>query len=147
MKIKIPYHIRFSTFVWLLSVFITATFFTLASLSKAGIFGGPWGMFQLMVGIGFVCSIPCWILLCIASWKINQGEMTEQKKKIIINVIAVILTFALFTILFYSTRLLRFGITAPIAYSLTITLGIWIFPLQRKNYVKWEEHILDDNIF
>lgn len=148
MKIKIPNYLKFSTFVWLTSVFLTATFLMMGGVSNAGLLGGKWNMFTLIISISFGCSIPNWILLSISTWKVNKLQMTERKKKIIINAIAVILTFLLFFILSLWSRLIGFSFGAPFAYSLTLTLGIWIFPLQNKTTdMIWRENILDDNIF
>jgi len=148
MKIRIPNYLKFSTFVWLLSVFLTATFFMLQDSSASGLLGGKWKMFSLILNISLGCSIPNWILLCIFTWKVDKLQMTEQKKKIIINAFAVILTFLLFLVLFFWSSLFGFSLGAPLAYSLTLTLGIWIFPLQNKTTdMIWKEDILDDNIF
>lgn len=145
MKIRIPNYLKFSTFVWLLSVFLTASIFVFSDPSKSNFFGGPLQMFSLMLSISLVCSIPNWILLCIATRKVDQLVMHERKKKIIINLFAVIITFLLFLILPYFINL-RLAWTAGFPYSLTLTLGIWIFPLRNKTTDKlWEEHILDDN--
>ena len=147
MKIRIPQHLKFSTFVWLVSVFITAASFMLFDSPNSKFLGGSWDIFFLMISISLVCSIPNWILLCIASWKVNKLHITERKKKVIINAIAVGLTFLLFLILPFFIGL-KLAWTAGIPYSLTLTLGIWIFPLRnKKTDFLWKEHILDDNIF
>ncbi len=148
-------HFSFATKVWLISAFLSPLLFGI----YIGIIDGDiiesFGIALVMIPFGLVLSVPNWLIFIFAIKGINRLQLEVTEKKIIINCIAIVMTFTLFMIIFQGDLnfdLEFLGITLP--YCSTLTLGIWrcdliapIFPDQKKVPTPNQgflEDILDD---
>ena len=154
-------HFKYASNVWLTSATLTPFFAGLIF----SIFGENLGYDFLMIvgvsiGFGLVCSIPNYLILLYFVWVINSTKMTALKRKIIINIISILLTLALFIFIFQDEMAgdVIDALGFSFAYSLTLTFGIWFFNLDRQVQeevfekkqlpkIKMLEDILDDEIY
>ncbi len=158
MKI-VSNHFKYASNVWLTSALLTPCFFGfIIGLLEGGVMEMPM-IIGLAILFGTLCSIPNYLIFLFLVWKINTTQLAKTEKKIILNIIGVVLTFALFIAIFHQTNEIDFeGIYFSVAYSLTISFGVWIFNLDRQvpetliekkrlPKVKMLEDILDDDIY
>ena len=156
-----PNSLKYATNVWLTSAILTPFFGGIFfSFVSDGLGNDFLIIVGLAIGTGLVCSIPNYLILLYFVWVIHSKNMTIIKKKTIINIISVLLTFALFLFFFQDEMngdimdLLGF----PLAYSATLTFGIWFFNLNRQDSeelleqqqlpkIKMLEDILDDEVY
>ena len=152
-------HLTFSTKVWAFSALVTPT--------VAGFFIGIFGPFSLeppfaglffVAPAGLILSIPNYYILILCAWQINISKLSLFEKKIILNLISIILTYSLFEMLFYyigeSSNHEMLWLT--VGYSITLTIAIWYYPLTLvpenpseapKQRVPILEDIIDDEIY
>ena len=152
-------HFKYASNVWLTSAFLTPCFFGfIIALFDSGGMETPM-IIGLAILFGTLCSIPNYLIFLFLVWKINTTQLANTEKKIILNIIGVILTFALFMLIFHQQNGFDLeGIYFGLAYSLTISIGVWIFNLDRQvseafiekkrlPRVKMLEDILDDEAY
>lgn len=158
MKI-ISNHFKYASNVWLTSAFLTPCFFGLI----IALFDGNPMETPMIIGLaiifGVLGSIPNYLIFLFLVWKINTAQLNNTEKKTIINIIGVVLTFALFMLIFHQPNGVdKDGIYFGLAYSLTISCGVWIFNLDQQvpetliekkpsPKVKILKDILDDDIY
>ena len=158
MKI-VSNHFKYASNVWLTSAFLTPCFFGfIIALFDGGVMETPM-IIGLAIFFGTICSIPNYLIFLFLVWKINTAQLANTEKKIIINFIGVILTIALFMLIFHQPNGVdKDGVYFGLAYSLTISFGIWIFNLnqhvpeplfekKRLPRIKILDDILDDEIY
>ncbi len=148
-------HFKYTSNVWLTSAILTPCIFGLIMT----LLGEGSMIIGLAITFGILFSIPNYLIFLFLVWKINTTQLPKTEKKIIINIIGVVLTFALFMLIFHQPNgVSKEGIYFSIAYSLTISFGIWIFDLNRQvpetlfekkrlPKIKILEDILDDDIY
>jgi hypothetical protein len=144
---KIGSDITYSTKVWLASVVVSPfllLFLIGAQEGYKGSLGDVFGFIFMAMAFGFLFSIPCWLTLMVASRTVYNLEYDEQKFKMIINIIAVVIAlilFGLFTGGFYNTE----GFIWSIPYIITLTIGIWYFKLSPKEIKRPStiDHLID----
>ncbi len=158
---EMPTPFKYTSNVWLTSGILTPFF---AGLFFSFVSDGLGNDFIPIVGlaivVGLICSIPNYLILLYFVWKINSNTMTIFQKKGIINIISVLLTFVLFLFIFHDEMSgdLMDTIGFPLAYSTTLTFGIWFFNLDRQNHeaflekkqlpkVQMLEDILDEEVY
>ena len=129
---------KYATKVWLTSVLLSPFVYLLL----CGIFNpkelhmsaiGLDSFIYLSLIIGFLYSIPNWLVFFFLIYLINVQQIIVIHKKIYIGLIGVILTFILFKIafskdnfeFFYSVNIIFF-----VSYSLTIITGVIIYKLK-----------------
>lgn len=152
-------HFKYTSNVWLTSAILTPCIFGfLMALFGEGLMEMP--MFIcLAILFGVLLSIPNYLIFLLVIWKINNTFLSIIEKKIIINFIGVVLTFALFMFIFHQPK----GVEPEcfqfaFSYSATLTLGIWYFNLtsldpenllekRQLPRTKMLEDILDDEIY
>ena len=100
MKI-ISNHFKYASNVWLTSAFLTPCFFGLI----IALFDGNPMETPMIIGLaiifGVLGSIPNYLIFLFLVWKINTAQLNNSEKKTIINIIGVVLTFALFMLIFH----------------------------------------------
>jgi len=158
MKI-ISNHFKYASNVWLTSAILTPCFFAFFSSFSNGSFHEIPVFLILVIPIGIIFSLPNYYFLFFCVWKINQTELESFEKKIIINIISIALTFFLFFLIFHNDfEDGLFSLYLPLAYSATLTFGVWIFNLDRQvpdssfekkrlPKIKTLDDILDDEIY
>lgn len=152
-------HFKYASNVWLTSAFLTPCFFGfIIALFDGGGMETPM-IIGLAIPFGALFSIPNYLIFLFLVWKINTTQLANIEKKIILNIIGVVLTFALFMLIFHQQNGIDIdGIYFGLAYSLTISFGVWIFNLDRQvseafiekkrlPRVKMLEDILDDEAY
>ena len=143
-------HFGYSTKVWLTSAFVApilmGLYCVITDPKSELIFIVPF-----MMGFGLLFSIPNWLLLIISVWQINQSNLPNEEKKMIISFIALFLTLGLFIFIFQGESEIM-GFSIP--YIIILMIGIWKYelipPIQKvekrsiSKRVKVLEDILDD---
>ncbi len=118
-------HFGYSTKVWLTSVFfapfLIALFFTIMEPQSELI-----SMIPIIIGIGFVFSIPNWLLLILFVWQINRSNLPNEEKKTVISFIALFLTLGLFQLISGGASE-AMGFAIP--YIIVLIIGIWRYEL------------------
>lgn len=156
MKV-ISNHFKYASNIWLTSATITPCIFGLI-LAILGEGRGEGSMIiALAIPFGIILSLPNYLIFLWLIWQINKTKMTPQERKVIINILGVILTFALFMLIFFQIgQIDKEALFLGLGYSSTITFGVWYFNLERtipnflfeEKYVPQKprlENILDDN--
>ena len=153
--------LKYVSNVWLTSAILTPFFAGIFfSFISDGLGNDFLPIIVLATGVGLVHSFPNYLILLYFVWVINSTKMTTFKKKIIINVISVLLTFILFLFIFQyemSGDIID-TLGFPLAYSTTLTFGIWFFHLNKRDSeellekkqlpnIKMLEDILDDEVY
>lgn len=158
MKI-VSNHFKYASNVWLTSAILTPCLFGfITSLFDGGTIYIPLAI-VFIIPFGILFSIPNYLILFYFVRKINKTKITIVEKKVIINIIAVPLTFLLFIIIFFNDfDEESFFINLPLSYSATLTSGIWFFNLYRPSSedvlqkeplpkIKMLDDILDNEIY
>lgn len=144
-------HFKYTSNVWLTSAILTPIICGL-------IMGQPDELpffVVLAIPFGIFFSIPNYLIFLLVVWRINISQLSKIEKKVIINIIGVILTIALFMLVFGEEEE---GIYMALTYSATLTFGIWFFNLNHQNIqgalekkqlpkIKMLEDILDDEVY
>ena len=128
-------HFRYASKVWLTSLFLSPA--VILILSEGGAFlrsmQEAWMITLLFILFGGLFSIPNWLLLTAGVRVINGLSLPVRSKKLIIQGLAAVLTFGLFWIFFEGGNLENiFKFTG--LYLVTLTFGIWLYPLEGGNY-------------
>ncbi|MFK8005142.1 MAG: hypothetical protein AB8H03_02175 [Saprospiraceae bacterium] len=152
-------HFKYTSNVWLTSAILTPCIFGfIMTLFSDDAMEMPM-VIILAIPFGMLFSIPNYLIFLFLIWKINTAQLSKIEKKIIINIIGVILTFALFMLIFHRpNRVEEEGFYLALGYSATLTFGIWYFNLDRGNTqsilgkkqlpkIKMLEDILDDEVY
>lgn len=152
-------HFKYASNVWLTSAILTPCFFGfIIALFEGGSMDSPM-MIGLAILFGALFSIPNYLLFLFLVWKINTAKLADAEKKIIINIIGVVLTIALFMLIFHQQNGVdKEGIYFGLAYSSTLSFGIWFFNLDRQvpealfekkrlPKINMLDDILDDEIY
>jgi hypothetical protein len=135
---------RFATSVWLTSVVLSPFMFFLLSGTmdpeKLHIeFLGLKLFIEYSLYFGPLFSLPCWTLFFFAVKLINKQSISLTKKKVLISLIGVVLTYLLFYFLFFNDSLVQrlgFDMRLPTAYSLTILIGTVLYNLKTDNLLR-----------
>ena len=123
--------------VWLTSVFLTPllfSFYISITAESASIterfsdFVSSIPFFGIIVFVGFIASIPNFILFYLFTKKMHQLSYPPRGLKVLVNLVAILLTYFLFLLLEENNDMWLI----TLAYSFTLTLGIWFFPLGKK---------------
>ena len=152
-------HFKYTSNVWLTSAILTPCIFGfIMAIANGSVKEIPM-IIGLVIPFGILFSIPNYLIFLFLVWKTNTAQLSNMEKKIIINFIGVILTFALFMLVFHRPNGVEpEGLQVAFAYSLTLSFGIWFFNLDRRVFekqfekkrlpkIKMLEDILDDEIY
>lgn len=123
--------INYATKVWLASVLFSPILF----IGFVGVEDGFQNLGSTIAGYfmfvltGAVFSIPCWLLFMLVVNAISKMESRTQDKKILINVLAIVIGSSIFLIIFQDIDAMGFALP----YLVSLTIAIWYFELNIHN--------------
>jgi len=129
---------KYATKIWLTSVviapfsyFLISGTFDVKKLHNEAAGLGLYTLFAVVFGLLF--SLPCWLILVFAVKLINTRNISLIGKKIILILIAIVLTYLLFYLLFFKDRIdsdqLSLNMKLATVYCFTNVIGMTFYKL------------------
>lgn len=141
-RISVKHSIIYGTMTWIISLIVSPILFSIALwLGGEDVFHIDkdymgWtdfmGQIYLFVLFGGLFSIPNWIIFTIFISILGQLNLTMPMRRFYIQLIAMVMTFALFYIMGFARgaeNLLMIGV-----YCAGLSVGIWLLPVPSEIY-------------
>lgn len=123
--------LRYATAVWLTGALVSPILFILYEF-MAGHGSGALALVALLLIYGGIFSIPCWLILMVTTHLTNQFGISEAAKKMFLMVVAGVLTYGMFFLMFGGEDFgLGANVALPFFYGICVCIGVWYFNLQR----------------
>lgn len=146
----------YATKIWLLSVFTAPTLILIIqilSTKNGGTGSDALYFYGMLILFSLIFSIPSWLLFMGGVRMVIKSDKPLLEQKIIIQIIAIILCFLPFIVLFYEDGVIRDGgvrggdilriFLFSLAYLVPLSFGIWYFQF---NIEEHEEKDLMDHL-
>jgi hypothetical protein len=118
----------FSLKVWLTGVLLGPLFAVF--VAKPRDFNGIVGFIGLTIYLGFLVTIPCWLVLWAVIFFGKNLPYSIRIRRVIYSVVGVLLCISPFYLLFHADDNTTQVIPWAICYCIAITIGMWIYPLE-----------------